>query len=231
MPTITHAVSTASTTDSSSYSSGTFTPAAGDMLVVFVIASGTTARGTMTDSNGVSYANPVNAPYNSSTNQVYLFVSRTSVAGTSTSVTFTLSSGSATGAIILVERVSGILTTSAAAIQQTATTANAAAGTTPSATFSSAVLSANATLGAVGNLSDPPGLTAPASWTALGGTGYTSPTTGGEDVGRNSGFSGTTITWGSTSATAYGVIIVELNAATSVSPLQPTVLALCGVGQ
>jgi hypothetical protein len=230
MPTITHAVSTGSTSNASSYTSGSFTPAAGDMLVVFVTASGTTARGTMTDSQGTAYANPVNVLYNSSANQVYLFVSQTSVAGTSTTVTFSLSSGSATGAIILVERVSGILTTSAAAIRQTATTANAAASTTPSATFSSSVLSANATLGAVGNSSDPPGLTAPSSWTALGGTGYNNPTTGGEDVGRNSGFSGTTITWGSTSATAYGVIIVELNAAVS-SILNPTVLALCGVGQ
>lgn len=48
--TVTHAVTTASTLNVTSYASGAFTPVAGDQLVVFVVASGTVAAGTMTDS-------------------------------------------------------------------------------------------------------------------------------------------------------------------------------------
>lgn len=52
MAAVTHAIATASTSNASSYASGSFTPAANDLLVAFVAASSTVATGTMTSSVG-----------------------------------------------------------------------------------------------------------------------------------------------------------------------------------
>jgi hypothetical protein len=43
------------TAQATGYASNAFTPAAGDLLVVFVAASGTDDRGTMTDSQGLGF--------------------------------------------------------------------------------------------------------------------------------------------------------------------------------
>jgi hypothetical protein len=54
-------------------------------------------------------------------------------------------------------------------------------------------------------------MTPPTSWTEDSDNGYSTPTAGQESVSRVSGFTGTTVTWGGTSATAFGDIIVEID--------------------
>ncbi|MDP2735983.1 MAG: hypothetical protein Q8P12_07310, partial [bacterium] len=68
-------------------------------------------------------------------------------------------------------------------------------------------------LGAVGNDSNPAGLAAPVGWTEQADVGQGNPPVGLETVTRDSGFTGTTITWGGTSASAFASIIVELDTA------------------
>ncbi len=222
---VTHRVSTATTTACNTTStSGAFTPAAGDLLVAFVHASDTVAVGSMTDSQNLGWDKIASALNKTSLDTTYLFISRGLAAATSMTVTFDCAGDASTGVIIEVASVSSMSRTGAAAAKQTAKSENQASGGTPAATFAASVLTGNPTLGMVGNSTNIAGLTAPTSWSELADTGYGVPTTGAEYVSRDSGFTGTTITWGSTSGSAFGVLIVELD--TSSLPAAPAVPTL-----
>lgn len=229
MATVTHGIATAATTNGTSYASGAFTPAANDLLFVFVVASDTTdAATTLTGTGGSTFTRSRTTAFRTGTDRIVSFVSDKGVTATSQTVTFGCAGDAATGAVIFVIRVAGIGLYGTAALRQTSDVNNAAAGGTPAASFSAACLTDNVTLGCIGNSTNPATVTPPTSWTedAAGDTGYATPTTGGEYVYRNSGFTGTTMTWGSTSASAFGVSIVEINASRLVSPrVYPHLLA------
>jgi len=228
----THAVATASTSNATSYASGAFTPAANDLLIAFVVASGTVATGTMTSSvGGQTFTKITSFAYSASANTVYAFVSDQLVSATSQTVTFDCTGDNATGAVIFVARISGMSRTGLSAIKQSAGQANQSASTTPAPAFGASALTGNPTLGVIGNATSPAGMTPPTGWTenASGDTGYSTPTTGGEYVYRDSGFTGTTITWGGTSASVFASLIVELD--TSAPPACTRGgLSLLGVG-
>jgi hypothetical protein len=210
---VTHRIATASTSNATSYASGSFTPAAGDLLIAFVVASDTVAAGTMTDSQSLGFTKVTSALKNSSADTVYAFVANANAAASPMTVTFDCTGDAATGAIIFVASVSGISRVGPNAIAQSAIQENQASGT-PAISFTNAVNTSNPTLGCVGNSTNPATLTPPTSWTedAAGDTGYNAPATGGEYVFRNSGFTSTTITWGGTSGSAFGGIALEINA-------------------
>lgn len=197
--------------------SGAFTPAVGDLLIAFIVASGTTqAVATLTSSiGGFTFTQFAKGAYSSSANSIYGFVSDALVSSaTSQSVTFDTASDGATGTVIFVFRVSGMTRTGLSAIRQFGLQDNGSASGTPTVSFNSgAALTGNPTLGCVGNSSSPAGMTAPTNWTepAGGDLGYSTPTTGGEVVSRDSGSTASSITWGGTSATVYGAMIVELD--------------------
>jgi hypothetical protein len=95
------------------------------------------------------------------------------------------------------------------------------AGTTPApvllrrvgTTFSGtqAALTANLCIGVVMGGTVTPAITQPASWTESVDLSYLTPTTGMETAFRNSGETGSTITWGSTIATAFASMVIELD--------------------
>lgn len=209
MAVCTHAVATASTSNVTSYASGSFTPAAGDLLVAFVFATGTAATGTMTDSQSLGFTKYNSWPVSSST--IYVFVANALAAASSMTVTFDCTGDAATGAIIFVTRVSGMSKLATAAVVQAGTNSGTS-GVTPSATFSAAADTTNPTIAYITNLSNPAGMTAPTNWAEQADTGYATPTTGAEYGTRDSGFTGTVITWGGNSATAWGTVTIELNA-------------------
>lgn len=215
MASVTHRVSTASTSNTTSYASGSFTPGASELLVVFVTASDTAAvDATLSDSQGLGFSLVATGLKNSSTDRVYAFVANALAAASAMTVTFDCSSDAATGAIIQVAGVSGMTLTGFKAIRQVAIAENQSAGT-PTISFNLAALTGNPTLGLIGNSTNAAGMTAPTNWTEKDDTGYATPTTGAEYVSRDSGFTSTGITWGSSSASAYGGIIIELNAGTT----------------
>jgi hypothetical protein len=217
---------TTSTANATSYVSNSFTPAAGDLLVVFVVATNTADTGSMTDSQSLGFTKIGHASFSSNAHRVYAFVANALAAASSMTVTFSCASDGATGSVLAIARVSGMSRTGSSAVKQSDVTHNGAAGGTPETIFPASALSPNPTLGLVGNLSSPAGVTQPTNWTEQVDTGYSTPTTGGEYVSRNGGFTGTTITWGSTSATVWGAISVELD--TSAAPTPSNTLAeLC----
>ncbi len=230
MAAVTHRVSTASSSNVTSYASGSFTPAADELLVAFVTASGTIAGAAMSDSQGLTFSLIKKARKASNADTIYLFVANRLAANSAMTVTFDCTADAATGAIIQVAGVSGMTRTGADAVRQTAISENVASGT-PAPAFSASALTGNPTLGVVGNGANPAGMTTPTSWTEKDDTGYTTPATGAEYVSRDSGFTGTTVTWGSSSGTAFGAIIVELDSsAAPATPLYRSHATTTGLG-
>lgn len=205
---------TTSTANGTSYASNSFTPAAGDLLVVLVTASGTytvTAPGSMTDSQGLGFTRIANVSDNNSSPS-YLFVANNFASASSMTVTFDCTGDAATGAIIEVFRVSGMSKTGSSAVAQVKMANARAAGSTPSIAFDNAAQTGNPTIGLIGQRANPAALTEPSGWTEASDSGYSTPNTGQETVYKNSGLAGTTVTWGSTAATIWSGIIAELDA-------------------
>lgn len=202
-------VSTTSTSNTNSYASAAFTPAANDLLIVFVVADGTDRTdATLADSQGLSFRLMADVAYNSSADHVYCFIAEKLAANSSMTVTFDCTGNNATGANIYVGRVSG---GEGVYIRQIAT-GSGAGGTAPAVVMPNAFVTSNGGLGCVGNGANPAACTAPGSWTETNGvdTGHINPATGQECVNRLSGETGSTITWGATSGTAWGAIVVEV---------------------
>jgi hypothetical protein len=226
---VTHATTTESTLDGTSYASGSFTPAANDLIVVTVYASGTAVAnspGTMTDSQGLGFTRVTSA--SGAPNSVYLFVANKLAAASAMTVTFAATGDDATGSIITVWRVAGMSRTGQSAVKQSKTFVNGNAGNSPTVSFSADCNTNNPTIALVGNQANPAGLTPPTLWTepAEADVGYSTPIRGAEAVFRNTGFTGTTIKWGSASATVWHVVAVELD--TSAAPTPTTKLGeLC----
>lgn len=212
MATVTHAVTTPNTANASSYASGAFTPNSNDLLVVFVNARLTVAAGTCTSSvSGQSFVKVGSAVYAAGAHTLYCFISTRPATNASQTVTFDCTGDASTGTIIHVSRVLNVEQLHGASAQrQWNKTDNGAAAGTPAPVFSTAGLTDNVMLGAIANASNPAGLTPPASWNELADSGNTE-TFGLETAYIASGFTGTTVTWGSTSATVFAALIVEIN--------------------
>ena len=193
---VAHGVTLSSTTNATSYTSGSFTPASGDLLVVAVLGRQTLTRpGTLTDSQSGSWTQILAVDGSVTADTMYLFVRTTTVSASSMTVTFDCTGDSATGAIIFVARVSGLSRTGASAIRQYKTI-SAQAAATPAVTFDASTQTGNPTIAVTFNQTNPATLTEPSGWTERADTGFT----------------GTTITWGSSSSSVWGALIVEMDA-------------------
>jgi hypothetical protein len=209
-------------TNAGPQSTPSFTPAANDLLVVFAFASGTVdANPTLVDSLGAITFTKITSAISavgSTGGTVYLFIADQLAAASARTLAFNTPNDVNTGCIVFVCAVAGMTRLGAAAVRQSAIQNTGTAATTPAPAFSASALTGNPCLGCVVNLSNAAGMTPPASWTeGVADVGFNTPVSGGEYIFRNSGFTGTTVTWGSTSATTFGAIIVELD--TSAAPL------------
>lgn len=225
MATCTSAVLTADTGNTPN-TSGAFTPASGDLLLGLVLVTATaTATATLTSSvGGFTFTQFGRSVWGSggTESHIYGFVSDALVSS-ATSQTVTADTGADTGSgtVIWICRIAGITLTGLSAIRQSAVQDNGVGGNTPAPAFAASALTDNPTLGMLGNFSNPAGVTEPGSWTEAGDTGYANPTAGAEVIFRNSGFTGTTVTWGSTSATDFSALIVEVDSSGAAAG-QPT---------
>lgn len=223
MAAVTDALTTAiaSTTNAATYLSGSFTPTTGNLLVAFAGATGSTgANATMTDSLGIGWTLIASCVKATSADTLYVFVSNRFATGSAMTVTFhTSGGGTASGCIIFVAQVTSMTRAAKDASRQTAVQSNQAAAGTPGPAFGVSALTGNPTLGCIFNATNPATMTTPTNWTERQDVGYATPTTGGEYVTRDSGFTGTTVTWGSTSGSAFCSLIIELD--TSERPPDP----------
>lgn len=189
----------------------TITPAVGDLLVVVVSLSGNTNDApTMTDNNGSgTYTRAVGGvAWSSSANRMAVFV-RDALMVNTTSTTITCASGSNTAGELVAIAVSGMTRTGSAAIRSSGSQANQAASTTPAPALNQAALTGNMTIAGVASGDT---TTTPATgWTERQDVSQATPTTACEVCTRDSGFTGTTITFGATQSTVYASFAVELD--------------------
>ena len=217
MATVTQKVSTATTTGTGPYVSGAFTPAAGELLVVFVVLSDVAGSSVTLTGSVASFTGWIDRVlFRTTLDQIFMFVSTGPAVASSQTVTVTTTADPGTGCIIWVAGVAGMQKFGLAAVKNWATSPNnGAGGATPAVTMQSPLgptLAGNPVLGCVGNNGNPATVTPPASFTEHSDTGYATPTTGGEFVSRDSGHTSLTVTWGSTSPTTWAALAMELDA-------------------
>lgn len=203
-----------SSSNASSYTSGSFTPSQGDLILVLVAATATAAAGSISSTQSLGWTNVVFATKNSSLDRLYVFVANTFASNSSMTVTFNCTGDAATGAVLNALIISGMSRAGASAVRQSKPVNNQAAST-PSITFDSACLASNPVVLLQANAST--GVPSLSGWTLLDSNTYSNPTLGFGSYSVNSGFSGDTITWPS-STTAHGLIGVELDASGYVPP-------------
>lgn len=200
----------------------TLTPTVGDLFVVFCETQGNTNTSpTCTDDNGGTYTLIGTATAN--TNGVLSAFVRNAAVPNTTSTTVTISIGANSAAQAVVVAVSGMSRAGASAIRSFGKQDSASSGTTPAPSLSISALATNVTLGAVGQYgSAAPFVTEPTGWIEQQDVSEPPLTfgsaTGLEIVSRDSGFTGTTITWGSTVGQIFASFVVELDGSLAPSP-------------
>lgn len=195
----------ASSTDTTSYAGLTATPAAGDLLLCFVVASDTVAAGTMTGT--WTWTLLKSFTFNGGADTVYVFYAFADSA-TSTTPTFDCTGDTATGAIVYWLRVTGSYGQKVPVIRQFKTaTGN---GANPSVTLDYAPLTENGCVGIYGKKTVNGTGSSPTSWTTAFSLAYSTPNTRQVVSYRASGETSATITWTQANAGNWGVLVLEL---------------------
>lgn len=207
----------------------TATPVLDDLIIVIAGTSGL-AGGTIsvTDNNTDGFGTTpgytqidVDRTGFSTTGVLTMWV-RNKLIKSATSTIFTATQTGSSGGGLQVCRVSGMSIVGLGAVRGSGGQSAGTAATTPAPVLlrrvgtvfsgTQAALTGNLCIGAVCNGTVAPIETAPASWTESIDLSYATPTTGIETAFRNSGETGSTITWGGASATAFASMVIELDA-------------------
>jgi hypothetical protein len=231
MAAVTYLQGAATTTAAITYTSNSTTPGGGSrLLVAYVCVTGNTeTTWAMSDSLGGSWTKIRRQVKATSVDIAEIWVRNSLLPSTPGALTCTYSkpgAGSATGCLMAILDVTGMTRTGSNAVRGQGGQDNRAGSTTPAATFAQAALTANPTITAIHCATQTPTTTYPTGFTDLVSTGDLTPTTGFR-VGRDdSGFTGSTVTWGGTSSSAYSTVAIELDtSALDTTPPVPDVLS------
>jgi hypothetical protein len=206
----------------------TATPVLNDLIVVIGGSSGlaggvTTVTDDNTDGFGTTpgYTQIDVDRTGFSTTGVLTMWIRNRLIRSATSTVFTAAQNGSSGGGLQVCQISGMSIVGLGAVRGSGGQSSGGAGTTPApillgrvgTTFSGtqAALTANLCIGVVMGGTVTPAITEPGSWSESLDLSYTVPTTGMETAFRNSGETNSTITWGSTIATAFASMAIELD--------------------
>jgi hypothetical protein len=203
-----------STSDASSYSTGSFSPQIGDLIVATITTSDSVSAGSLTSSSGApGFVLIGSALRNSGASKSYMFVADAkATSGSPISLTFNCADDPATGWAYSINGLRGMAATAigAGAVQQFGKTENGAAGTTPSVALGASVNSGNPVIATVANGSSPSGFTlTPTGLSAPVNQTYTTPNTGHQTAYIGSGFTSSSITWRNSSGSSYGAMAAE----------------------
>lgn len=193
----------------------TATPAVGDLIVIITAHTGNTSSTAPTDNQtfqpGYNLINSAVKATSADTMRIWI---RRGLIGSASSTVFSHAPGTSSGGGLAVFKVTGMGRVGSRAARQSAIQSNQAGGGTPTPVFGSAALTGNAVIGAVFNATNPATMTARGTpaYTERFDTGYATPTTGLETMSIDSGETGTSIAWGSTSGSAFASLALELDA-------------------
>jgi hypothetical protein len=194
------------------------------LIVIICANTGNTATTAPTDNNpdgrGTYGTARVNSKKVSSADTLLMFIRDYPIMNT-TSTIFSHAPGTSSGGGLTVLKVTGMSRAGSNAEAQTgAVQQNNAGGSAPAPVFGGAVNTNNVVIAAAFNAANVATLSPRSSplYSEHVDTGYNNPTTGVEVMSVNSGETSATITWGSSSASAFCAAAIELD--TSV-PLMP----------
>ena len=208
----------ADTTGGTSLTTTSYTPAAGDLLVLIASTSSVAqlpAVWTITNSvAGVpNFDLAATALYSAGGDPIGIWVGcALQSPGVARTTTVTFGGGTAGGTFWGVYAVSGMRRTGRGAIRQVAIQ-NSTAAATPAPVFPNACLTQNPIIGVVANVTNPAALTPPTGFTETFDGGYATPTVGYEVCFSKAGITVTTLTWGGASPSNFGAIGLELDTA------------------
>jgi hypothetical protein len=210
----------------------TATPAVNDLIIIIAANTGNVSSNPPTDNNSDglgTYSTVATSVKATSADTMRIFV-RNSLIGSNTSTVFSHAPGTTSGGGLVVLKVTGMTNAGLAAIKQTAKQKNQASGGTPTPVFSVAANTLNPVIGAVFNETTTAATMTPRgtpAYTERADVGYSTPTTGLEVMSIDSGETGTSIAWGSTSSSAFCSLAIELalNVPPTVAPNTPVDLA------
>lgn len=212
----------------------TAVPSLNDLIVIVTAHTGNTATVAPTDDNNNGRYTQVGSNIVKATSaDTMQFWIRNDPIRAASSTTFTHNPGTTSGGGLVVLAVSGMsrwgITAANRLVSGTAQFGkqdNQASGT-PAPAFPAAALTGNAVIGAVFSATNSTTTQVPpASWTERFDNGYNTPASGLEVCSRDSGETGTTITWGGASGSAFCSGVIELD--TSSAPVKR--LSATGVG-
>jgi hypothetical protein len=213
----------ASTSNTATYATPSFTPTAGRLLVVVARASGsvTNPAALTASANGLTFTQVHTQLGNASVDRNYIFIADQAVPGSPAAMTLTLALGAdpGTGALIDVYEAASMSRVGTSAVKQTVGgDNNLAASGTPSVTFASNITAGNPVIGFVSNNTSPATITEPSGWTEDADHGFATPTSGMECCHIDSHAGGTaTVTWGNTS-TRGATTAIELDTSSGTTP-------------
>ena len=191
MATILSGVNLNSTTDGTSFATASFTPAAGDLLVVAVHVSAIgTVPALATSLAGESFTLVETTALSTNTSEIRLYIANQLTTAVARTITYT-QTGIATGCYIQALRVAGMTRSGLSAIRQKAETLNAAINARLVMTLPAAALTGNPVCASVLNSGLAP--TTPTGWTAIGSLSRATPTMRSAQWAINSGFTGTLV--------------------------------------
>lgn len=196
----------------------TASPAVGDLILIAVMVTGDSTWSAPTDNNSSGTYTLIDsyATGGASIPDCAWYV-RDALISSATSTIFTLANpGSDDGGGLAVIKVTGMSKFGSDAVRQSK---KASSGGSPPATgtWTSAKLTTNPVVGLVTAPLNPPAVTPTTSYSELLDTGYNTPTSGIEIQYIDSGDTTNTMTWGSSIATGWRCIGVELDASASAS--------------
>jgi hypothetical protein len=185
---------------------------AGDLVVVLVAISDSTANGLVADDLGGTYSRVATATKKGGTGRLHAFVRDTLVIRTVvSSIEYIALEGGASGAFVFPMRIKGMTLAGAAAVRQVAVQNSSPGRTTPALLFAAPLLPNNLAIVFLSNATNPADVLAPAGFTAVADLGYDGPRSGGSWAYQLGGLAGTFILWSSPSASNFGAIGLEIN--------------------
>lgn len=207
-----------------------FTPVAGDLLVVVSSFSATTDNtvACTESAGGGTYTQVAMKEWNGTGSRMYVHIRDALIGASPVSrqIRLDLPADAATGCVATVLRVTGMTKAGLTAMLQSAVAKNSAS--VPGITFGAACQTGNPVLSYYATSSaNPPATTLPGSPfnSSFQSGGYSTPTNGGQVLKSDSGFTGTSITYGSSDAGAWGMIGIELDSSAGGSTVNGTAVS------
>ena len=192
----------------------TFTPTAGNMIIIVTASTDNTSLATPTDDNSSGAYTLLGTAYKNSNLDTMSIFARTSLIPSTASTVFTHAPGTSSGGGLTVIEISGVSykkTGASAAKQAVAVQSNQDPTITPTPTFTYFPNPANMIIGATFNATTGAGMTARTGYTERRDVNYATPSTGLETMTRDSGEAMKAIAWGGTIAFDSCSLALELD--------------------